>query len=41
MAIGAWARRSPDRVAAAAADYAAEVHMQPHRGRRDMRELRR
>lgn len=41
MAIDAWARRSPDRVAAAAVDYAAEAHLQPHRARRDMYELRR
>lgn len=40
MAIDAWAHRSPDRAVAAAVDYAAEVHQQPHRGRRDMYELR-
>ena len=41
MAIDAWARRSPDRTAAAAVAYAAEAHLQPHRGRRDMYQLRR
>jgi len=41
MAIDAWARHSPDTVCAAAVDHAAEVHQQPHRGRRDMRTLRR
>jgi hypothetical protein len=41
LAIDRWARRSPDRVAAAAVAHAQEVHEQPHRARRDMRQLRR
>lgn len=40
-AIDAWARRSVDQVCAAAVDYAAQWHQQPHRGRRDMRQLQR
>jgi hypothetical protein len=41
MAIDRWRRRSVDRVAAAAVDYAEEVHVQPHRARQDMHKLRR
>jgi hypothetical protein len=41
MAIDAWARRGVDRVCAAAAEYAAQWHEQPHRARRDMRTLQR
>jgi hypothetical protein len=41
MAIDRWARRSADRVCADAVAYAADAHEQPHRGRRDMYELRR
>jgi hypothetical protein len=41
MAIDRWARRSADRVCADAVAYAADAHGQPHRGRRDMYELRR
>jgi hypothetical protein len=41
MAIDPWARRSADRVCADAVAYAADAHEQPHRGRRDMYELRR
>lgn len=41
MAIGRLARRSADRVVGAAAAYGADAHVQPHRGRRDMRQLRR
>lgn len=41
MAIDLWAPRHPDDVAAAAVAYAAEVHQQPHRARRDMRTLAR
>jgi len=41
MAIDRWARRSADRVAGDAAAYSADAHEQPHRGRRDMHELRR
>jgi hypothetical protein len=41
LAIDRWARRSADRVAAAAVAHAQEVHEQPHRARRDMRQLRR
>jgi hypothetical protein len=40
MAIDRWARRGADRVATDAEDYAAEVHQQVHRARRDMRQLR-
>ncbi|MGV9383503.1 hypothetical protein ACWDRB_47355 [Nonomuraea sp. NPDC003707] len=36
MAIDHVRRRKPDRVVAAAVDYAAEAHEQPHRARRDM-----
>ena len=39
MAIDRWARRGAERVAADAVDYAASVHDQPHRARRDMRKL--
>jgi hypothetical protein len=41
MAIDRWARRHPDDVAADAVAYAAAVHQQPHRARRDMRRLTR
>jgi hypothetical protein len=41
MAIGRWARRGPDRVAADAVNFAADTHRQPHRARRDMHQLRR
>jgi hypothetical protein len=41
MAIDKWARRGPDRVAAAAVAWADEGHDQPHRARRDMRTLTR
>lgn len=42
MAVDRWARRSADRVAADAVEYAAVVHEdgQVHRARRDMRRLR-
>jgi hypothetical protein len=40
LAVDRWADRSPDEVAAAAVDYASEVHLQAHRARRDMRQLR-
>jgi hypothetical protein len=40
MAIDHWAKRPVDTVAAEAADYAAEVHGQAHRARKDMRKLR-
>jgi hypothetical protein len=41
MAIDLWGSRHPDDVAAIAVAYAAEVHQQPHRARRDMRTLAR
>jgi hypothetical protein len=41
MAVDLWAQRRPDDVAADAVAYAAEVHQQPHRARRDMRALER
>lgn len=41
MAIDLWTSRHPDDVAADAVAYAAEVHQQPHRARRDMRTLER
>jgi hypothetical protein len=41
MAIDRWRRRAVDKVAQAAVAYAAEVHDQPHRARRDMQKLRR
>jgi hypothetical protein len=41
MAIDRWARRSADQVAADAVAYSADAHEQPHRGRRDMHQLRR
>jgi|SRR5579859_7611063 len=41
MAIGAWAHRPADEVCAAAVDWAAEWHEQPHRSRRDMHTLQR
>jgi hypothetical protein len=41
MAIDQWARRGADRVAAAAVDYAASQHDQPHRARVDMQKIRR
>jgi hypothetical protein len=41
MAIDAWAGRGVGRVCAAAADYAAQWHDQPHRARRDMHTLQR
>jgi hypothetical protein len=39
MAIDRWARRPLEQVAADAVEYAAEVHAQAHRARRDMRKL--
>jgi hypothetical protein len=39
MAIDRWARRSADRAARAGVEWAAEVHEQPHRGRKDMYRL--
>ncbi len=41
MAVDRWGPRDPDQVAADAVAYAAAVHDQPHRARRDMRPLRR
>jgi hypothetical protein len=41
IAIDRWARRSADRVAADAVAYAAAVHDQAHRARRDMSQLQR
>ena len=40
MAVDHWARRAPSAVAGDAVDYAADVHLQVHRARRDMRQLR-
>lgn len=41
MAVDLWTPRHPDAVTADAVAYAAEVHQQPHRARRDMRTLER
>ena len=41
MAVDRWGHRGPDPVAADAVAYAAAIHEQPHRARRDMRPLRR
>jgi len=41
MAVDLWALRHPDDVAADAVAYAAMVHRQPHRARRDMHRLER
>jgi hypothetical protein len=41
MAVDLWAPRHADDVAADAVAYAALVHQQPHRARRDMRRLER